>query len=313
MNDRRWWWASQSKNYRTAIPGGTLWSCDIRRPDGSLSPRRDRRFLQDMRRGDGVLHYADGFLRAVSVVRAPWTETPRPAGYPKVRVGDLDSGWLVRVEPLVTELEVPFGALSPLLGAGVDRPFGSDGRPAQKYISKVEADEAERVISLIGATHRVDLGDLSTQLGVDDVGEAATDALSVASVRLEQRALRQRLLQSAAGKPSCVLCGEQLPADFLVAAHILPRRMLSDHERLHFDDVAVLMCLLGCDALYERGLITVRDGVVTARDAVPVALHEAVRARTSRVVQAQSARQSALFAEHDLLHRGGAVRADRVL
>jgi len=89
--------------------------------------------------------------------------------------------------------------------------------------------------------------------------------------------------------------------------------MLLDSERMHFDDVAVLMCLLGCDALYERGLITVRDGVITARDAVPVALQEAVRARTSRVVRARSARQSALFAEHDLLHRGGAVRGDRVL
>lgn len=307
MAGRRWWWASQSKNFRTAIPDGTLWSCDLQRPDGSLSKRRDRRFLQAMQRGDGVLHYADGYLRAVSVVRAPWTASSRPVGYPKVRQGDNDEGWLVRVEPLATELAVPFNLLDPLVGAGVDRPFGRDARPAQKYISRVEADEARNVIELIKDYTHVDLEDVAVELDVDQGDPLPTDAAVQGTKRLEQRALRDRLLRFPGG-PTCILCGQSMPREFLVAAHVLPRRMLSDDERLMFEDVAVLMCLLGCDALYERGLVSVRDGVVTARDEVPEALSAAVRARAGTAVQSRSAKQAALFAEHHLLHHGGLMQ-----
>ena len=84
-----------------------------------------------------------------------------------------------------------------------------------------------------------------------------TDSLTASLRRLEQHQLRLRLLQ---GEDSgyCRLCGVRLPASLLVASHIKPRNLCSHEERLH-PNIATLMCLLGCDSLYERGYLRVRD------------------------------------------------------
>lgn len=55
----------------------------------------------------------------------------------------------------------------------------------------------------------------------------------------------------------CALCGGTLPEDLLVAAHIKPRSQCSEAERLDIPSIAMTACLLGCDALYEHGYITV--------------------------------------------------------
>lgn len=71
------------------------------------------------------------------------------------------------------------------------------------------------------------------------------------STRKEQQRLRRCLLD---GKDYgwCFLCGEKLPAALLVAAHIKKRAKCSDKEKRDHANV-VPMCLLGCDALFERG------------------------------------------------------------
>jgi hypothetical protein len=55
----------------------------------------------------------------------------------------------------------------------------------------------------------------------------------------------------------------------LVAAHIEPRRLLDDATRNRLGEVAMLMCALGCDALFERGLIVVDPDGLVAAGAVP--------------------------------------------
>jgi hypothetical protein len=73
--------------------------------------------------------------------------------------------------------------------------------------------------------------------------------------RKEQQRLRKYLLD---GKDYgwCYLCGEKLPAPLLVAAHIKKRAKCSDKEKRDHRNV-VPVCLLGCDALFERGYVTV--------------------------------------------------------
>jgi len=53
---------------------------------------------------------------------------------------------------------------------------------------------------------------------------------------------------------SCSLCGQLLPVELLVAAHIKPRSECSRRERLDFENIVFGVCVLGCDALYEKGL-----------------------------------------------------------
>jgi len=76
--------------------------------------------------------------------------------------------------------------------------------------------------------------------------------------RLEQSYLRQRLFRGAE-QAACALCGRHLPVGLLIAAHVKPRSECSRRERLDAQNIVFGLCLLGCDALYERGLIAVGE------------------------------------------------------
>jgi hypothetical protein len=82
-------------------------------------------------------------------------------------------------------------------------------------------------------------------------------------VRQEQALLRDALL---AGRLSaeCGICGRTLPANLLVAAHIKPRSECNEGEKRDIPNIAMLACSLGCDALFERGYVSVVDGKVRA-------------------------------------------------
>lgn len=95
----------------------------------------------------------------------------------------------------------------------------------------------------------------------DDVPYSASlsgglDTKQFTKARREQRNLRHRLL--AKGN-ECDLCGQSLPPELLVAAHIKQRSLCTDEEKRDLANVAMLACLMGCDALFERGLVTVND------------------------------------------------------
>jgi len=256
------WWASQGKNYETAIPNGTLWSC----PTGGLTPRilSERRMLKDMVRGDVVFHYARGYLRAVSEVREPWVAAARPEDYPKIRETDWDVGWLVLVSPIRGSIAIPFEELSSYIRSGDHGPLDKNGRPRQKYVSSLSRAEGEALLERIGEL------DLAPGPNGPDVAgwSGATDAASTTLRRLEQNALRDHLLAGRAYAP-CALCGKTLPRDVLLAAHILPRRLLDSSERSDFANTAMLACALGCDVLFERGYIFVDESGRIQGSAVP--------------------------------------------
>ncbi|HEX5393071.1 MAG TPA: HNH endonuclease [Rhodocyclaceae bacterium] len=87
------------------------------------------------------------------------------------------------------------------------------------------------------------------------------DSETFVSRRKEQAFLRSYLLRGK-GQGECVLCGRTLPRELLVAAHIKARSECSRDERLDFDNVAALMCVLGCDSLFDKGFVYAPDGCV---------------------------------------------------
>ena len=77
--------------------------------------------------------------------------------------------------------------------------------------------------------------------------------------RVEQSYLRH-VLFNGAEHAACSMCGRRLPLGLRIAAHIKPRSECSHAERLDAENIVFGLCLLGFDALYERGLISVGDG-----------------------------------------------------
>lgn len=87
------------------------------------------------------------------------------------------------------------------------------------------------------------------------------DGQQMSSYRKEQNALRKKLLNGKQ-EAECVICGELYPEDMLWAAHIKKRSKCSPEEKGDISNIAVLMCKTGCDDLFEKGYIAVKDGVI---------------------------------------------------
>jgi hypothetical protein len=85
--------------------------------------------------------------------------------------------------------------------------------------------------------------------------EGALDRSISSYARAEQSKLRQLLIPGATG--ICALCGRELPAEFLVAAHIKKRALCSDEEKADLVNIAMRNCKFGCDDLFEHGYIAV--------------------------------------------------------
>ena len=96
----------------------------------------------------------------------------------------------------------------------------------------------------------------------------ALDAVGTTNVRKEQKFLRRKLFgRNQVGK--CGICGQRLPVGLLVAAHIKKRAECTVEEKRDYSNVVMSMCAFGCDQLYERGYIGVREGIVTRIPRIP--------------------------------------------
>lgn len=117
--------------------------------------------------------------------------------------------------------------------------------------------------------------------------------------RVEQGFLR-RWLFSGAQEYTCALCGRSLPSSLLVAAHIKPRKNCSQSERLDFKNVVFGVCVLGCDALYEKGLLAVfpRGRIGVVKTGQPVAVERFLLGFRGRKCDVWAQSNSQYFAAH---------------
>lgn len=293
-----YWWASQGKNHPIAIAQGTLWSC----PMANGVERTDRVLLKDMAAGDTVFHYSKGFLRAVSEVTTEWAQAPRPEGYP-ARPGEGDTGWLVRVTPCITGLSIPSDRIAQLLEWGAPGPLTVNGTPHQKFISRLSAKEGRRLLHETGLESPASPAD---EAAGNDYSKTwsieETDAQTIATIRREQAELRRHLLNGRTAA-SCDICAEVLPTGLLVAGHIKPRNLCTGEERRDFTAAAMLVCSLGCDALFEQGYIVVDQNgrVRRGRPAETKDLERAVDLLIGKVCTAHNDRTGANFQAHRIL------------
>lgn len=297
----RFWWASQNKNYRAVIPNGTLWTRP--RVDGVLP--RNRAALLELAPDDIVFHYGAPYLRAVSRVVTSAIESPRPpSDYPRgPRETDADDdGFLAHVELIAADLKLHRVRVAELITWGTPGPLSRLGVPREAYISSLTDSDAGRLL------HELDVNTPARFLPgrphedwVPTFG--ATDRDVLASVRLEQGALRAYLLDGRLNA-QCAICARDTPKQMLVAGHIVPRSQLEPAARLQFSSVAMLVCLFGCDALFEHGFLVVDDeGRVSAgrHPLDPVTASEVAK-RTGTQSPAWNVHTEATFRAHAASH-----------
>ena len=93
-------------------------------------------------------------------------------------------------------------------------------------------------------------------LRLEQVGE--TDSTSKKGHSRKEQAILRALLFKNSDSSQCALCNKVLPAEIMIAAHIKPRNKCSTKERKD-PNVAMPVCKIGCDDLYERGYLIVDD------------------------------------------------------
>lgn len=84
-----------------------------------------------------------------------------------------------------------------------------------------------------------------------------TDIEFTGKRRAEQPGLRKELLDGR-NSANCTLCNIERPKSMLVAGHI-KKRSECTNEEINDSNVATLICLFGCDVLFEEGFISVND------------------------------------------------------
>tara|TARA_B110000503_G_scaffold51819_1_gene83517 strand:- start:1816 stop:2724 length:909 start_codon:yes stop_codon:yes gene_type:complete len=246
------WWVNQGATFEEAKDLGILWAPEEDK-SGHKQPSWETLLL--VRKDDVVFHFAKKKLRGISVAegqsriaeirirdKGQWKELGR-----EIEVSPQDFDFTIDLEDIPMALRV--GAEK-----GVDTPFDKRGKVKQGYLYGVSNDVAAFILKKLELVIESGPEPIEKQIS-ELIGDfsAGTDRVSSGTSRREQAALRQRLLRQRLRAP-CGICGRALSEGLLWAAHIKPRKDCSEKERLDIN-VAMLACVLGCDALFGKGII----------------------------------------------------------
>ena len=246
------WWVNQGATFEEAKDLGILWAPEEDK-SGHKQPSWETLLL--VRKDDIVFHFAKKKLRGISVAesqsriaeirirdKGQWKELGR-----EIEVSPQDFDFTIDLEDIPMALRV--GAEK-----GVDTPFDKRGKVKQGYLYGVSSDVAAFILKKLELVTESGPESIEKQIS-ELMGDfsGGTDRGSSGTTRREEAALRQRLLRQRLRAP-CGICGRTLSEGLLWAAHIKPRKDCSERERLDIN-VAMLACVLGCDALFGKGII----------------------------------------------------------
>ncbi|BFI99902.1 MAG: hypothetical protein PME_23380 [Priestia megaterium] len=113
---------------------------------------------------------------------------------------------------------------------------------SNKYFPQISEDEYEEIIKQYTSAESL-------------------DTKSNGKSRREQAFLRRFLFGNKKSE-CCGICGNEYPVEFLVAAHIKKRAECTKEEKLDYKNIVMPMCSFGCDSLFEKGIISVTNGIV---------------------------------------------------
>lgn len=264
------------RDLEVIFPEGTaqFWGVTPGRSDVNVRP------WTRLEQGDAVFFYGQKRLYLAGYVALPFRNKALADRLWGRIDGDMTWELMYALSGL-REITVPIEEVRAALGWG-DRAY-------VQGFTVVRDEKAELLADLVNLDLPLDLlppAGSSRRSQSTTPPEGPTDGSRTSSWRREHPALKQRLVQLAGDV--CGICGNTLPASFLVGAHIKKRTFCTETERKDFDNVGMLACVLGCDSLFERGYIAVgTGGTILISDAVDASpdvarfVDERLRARRS--------------------------------
>lgn len=249
------WWVNQKAKIGGRVANEVVWS-----PSGEKEAWHWAT-MWEIAPGDVIVHYTDQHIVAVSEANNVAVPSANPFA------GDFQDEWGQegkRIDVSLQWLEFPIAktdiSLDVRKEASKNRgPFQGDGiRVKQGYFFPVPEALWD------GLREAAGLGDLRGMAGGAELApefHGATDAERLALVRREQYQLRKYLLQR--GELRCGICGREMPARYLHAAHIKKRSAATERERKDLENIVMWACTLGCDQAFECGDICITpDGTI---------------------------------------------------
>lgn len=208
--------------------------------------------------GDSVLFAAESRIKASAVV----TVKAHDARLARELWGEQEDGQTWEFLYFLTDVtghNIPVSEIQSLAGY-------KDGFRIQGF-NVLDAEKSARIRAAfeLDGSMSLDEGESDELASESSPGDATIegelDAEGKSRRRKEQGKIK-RLLMGSRKTGQCAICGREVPTPLLIGAHVKKRACCTDSEKRDLANIAVLMCKFGCDDLYEKGYITVRDGVV---------------------------------------------------
>lgn len=264
---RRVWWVNQKVKIDGRVANEVVWS-----PSGEEEVWHWAT-MWEVAPGDVIVHYTDQHIVAVSQANNVAVPSANPFANEAHDEWSQDGK---RIDVSLRWLEVPIAKTE--LPLEVRKEASKSRGPFQRNGTRVKQGYFFPVSQLLweAVQEAAGLGDVErTADGAQFAPEiqGATDVERLALARREQYQLRKYLLQNR--ELRCGICGRELPARYLHAAHIKKRSAATERERKDLENIVMWACTLGCDQAFECGDLAITpEGTITLSSSDSVFLNQ---------------------------------------
>lgn len=248
IRKRSFWWVSHGSSFSRELDGGYIW-CPVVRDEDVQRPTWIN--VSKVRKGDLVVSYAKGLVRAVGVAITDCFEAPVPEGHGSWN----GTGWQVDIDWVFLDDQLRpmehMAQLGDLLPAR-NSPLRPSGEANQFYLCEVSKQFFDVLTGLAGQL------DVRFESKLDDAeidvsSASETEASYLRKARIGQGKFREGVMSV---RNFCCVTGTVDPR-LLIASHIKPWRESAKDERL--DKHNGFMLAPHVDRLFDKGLISFSD------------------------------------------------------
>ena len=249
----------QGRTYNEEKEAGIIWTTQI---DQAGNRQHSWERMREVRQGDKVFHYVNGYMVAVSSATADCIESENPIEQHNNNLNQ--TGYLVTLN--YYELEVPlriadhFDVIEPLLPIKYSA-FQANGLGNQGYLYPCNDELTIQLLELIGEANIYVPDEEQLRLSMDSIEMnnhnplvpliTSTESELKTKIRVGQSKFREKL--EPIWHNACPICGISL-RDTLRASHSKPWKDSSNEERLDPYNGILLCC--NHDSLYNKGYIS---------------------------------------------------------